>query len=250
MCMINKIGTMTITLSSKPMDQKMIDKMTRKRPPLTPDLFPYYAGTWEDDYDDYYYDENGNLVYYADEVVDLDNDASLESGQPNQDTQFMDYDEIYRDELEAINQPKIEDLNKISSIVEEVEAESSKVESLKNDPIYDELTKKLDSIDNQINDIHHQKFNDIKIENKKDQDKTPTISVSEKIVIEKQEEPVLEKEALSNTPSDVETIVVEKLQNDSLDEKYKPKFVVKANEKNNYYEDVLEIVNAIFNESK
>lgn len=249
MCMINKIGTMTITLSSKPMDQKMIDKMTRKRPPLTPDLFPYYAGTWEDDYDDYYYDENGNLVYYADEVVDPNYGVDLESDKPNQDSQFMDYDEIYRDELEAINQPKIEDLNKISSIVEEVEAESSMVQTFKNDPIYDELTKKLDAIDNQINDIHHQKFNDIKIESKKDVNQTPTVSISEKIVMEKQEQPVPLKEALSNPQSDIETIVVEKLQ-DPLDEKYKPKFVVKANEKNNYYEDVLEIVNAVFNESK
>lgn len=213
-----KIGITVVTLESREPDLRFFERMGRKRPPLTPDLFPYYAGSLAD-YDDGYYNVEG------------------------------EYDEIYQDELEVLNQHSFEDINKISKIVEESEIEekpsdrkdvmTNNIENIstnKTSKIIESsdeyLSKQLDAFDSASNDVHVNSFNDvIKQEQNKKDDAVESFSVSEP-VNEKQ----IELSAESTKPQ----------TNDESINGNQAKFVVKANAKNKYYEDVLDTVNNLF----
>ncbi len=233
----DKIGTHRIELIGGEPNYDMIDRITAKRAPLTPDLFPYYAGSLDDGYG--FYDENG---YWIEEGI-----PTYEAEELAEDD-LSDYDEIYRDELEAFNHPAIEDIERISKLVDETEGTIKKEEDLQN---------KLNDLDKEHNDVHVSTFNDVAKEEPK-KDVAPSLSITEPAkeevktapvppvppvppmppvppvsvapVVEPEKAPVPPVPPVSITPKEVE-------ENSNS---YAAKFTTEAKPKSEPYTDVLE----------
>ncbi len=243
MSISDKIGTHIIEVIAKAPDYDLIERLHAKRAPLTPDLFPYYAGTLEDDYG--YYDENGFYIegepYYDEEVLAED--------------EMSDYDEVYKDELEALNHPSFEDIEKISKLVDETEGNK------------EDLQSKLNDLDKEHDDVHVAKFNDVSAEEKKDV--APTISITEPVKEEVKEEVVEVKPTpapvppvppvapapvnAAPAPAPVPpvppvppvSITPQEVEENSVS--YAAKFQTEAKSKTEYYSEVLEVEDPTFN---
>ncbi len=226
MSISDKIGTHIIEVIGKAPNYDMIERITSKRAPLTPDLFPWYAGTLDDDYG--YYDENG---FY------IEGEPYYEAEAYNED-EMSDYDEVYKDELEAINHPSFEDIEKISKLVDETEGQP------------EDLQTKLDTLDKGLEDVHVAKFNDVQPEEKKDV--APTLSISEPVedvVVEMKPSPVPPppvppvSAAPTPTPTPVPPVPPTSVTPQEVEENsnsYAAKFTTQAKPKSEYYSEVLE----------
>lgn len=202
MSISSKIGTHVIEVVAKAPNFEMIERLHAKRAPLSPAMFPYYAGTLDSGYG--YYDEKG---FYIEEEPYLDETLLA-------DEEMSDYDEVYKDELEALNHPSFEDIEKISKLVDETEGTNH-------------VQAKLDNLDKNHEDIHVAKFNDVKpeLENK---DVKPTISISEPIQAAPTPVP-----PVPPAPS----IIKDNQENSNS---YAAKFTTEAKPKGEYYTEVLD----------
>ena len=232
----DKIGTHRIELIGGEPNYDMIDRITAKRAPLTPDLFPFYAGTLDDGYG--FYDENG---FWIEEGI-----PPYEAEELAED-EMSDYDEIYKDELEAFNHPAIEDIERISKLVEETEGTSEKQEDLQN---------KLNDLDKGHNDVHVAKFNDVAKEEPK-KDVAPSISISEPVkeVATAPVPPVPPVPPVSVAPAQapekapvppVPPVSITPNEVEENSKSYAAKFTADAKPKDEYYSEVLEVVNPDF----
>ncbi len=226
----DKIGTHIIELIGGKPNYEFIDRITAKRAPLTPDLFPYYAGSLEDGYG--YYDENG---FWVDENME----AALAYEEELAEDEMSDYDEVYKDELEALNHPSIEDIEKISKLVDETEGSDKK----------EDLIEKLDKIEKDHDDAHVAKFNDVVKEEPK-KDVAPTISFSEPVKEEVKPTPapippvppvppVSAAPAAAPVPP-VPPVSITPKEVEENSNSYAAKFATEAKAKSEYYTDVLE----------
>lgn len=232
MSISDKIGTHIIEIIGKAPNYEMMERMSAKRAPLSPNLFPFYAGTLEDNYG--YYDENG---FY------IEGDYALEydEGEVLAEDEMSDYDEVYKDELEAVNHPSFEDIEKISKLVDETEGDK-------------DLQAKLDDLDKDHEDVHVAKFNDVQ-EAEEKKDVAPTISISEPVkeeVIEVKPEPTPVPPVppmpapVSATPAPtpapvppVPPVSITPKEVEENSNSYAAKFTTEAKAKSEYYSEVL-----------
>lgn len=255
MDIINKIGTFQVTLESRGPNYKLINQLTRPHQPLTPDLFPFYAGSWVDDYNNQEIEEVYDNFVFGDQIKDYENGLATgdynQVASPNQIAAVENMIENEKQNHEVVhnefnnNQEAL--ANEDQLILNQIDDTLNKtnVNQLKD---LNELIKEYNMSNVQNIEIKHEQeiYNDLN-----DKDQKANLSINERIdnIFENKQETKSESN-LANATLNTEQVNSPNLENNSASDTvvqslpnigHEPKFVVKSSEKDKLYDNVLSL---------